>query len=43
MTELYWQQYLEKISLQPLERKDKFWTGMKTKMNTYYKHPKHYL
>lgn len=29
MTELYWQRYVELTALEPLNRKDRFWQGIK--------------
>lgn len=33
MTELYWQRYLDQIATEPLNRKDKFWQGIKFQLD----------
>lgn len=42
MTELYWQRYVNQVSMDPLHRKDEFWTSIR---NAYAKkmEPKHHL
>ena len=42
MTEQYWQRYIEITAWEPLNRKDPFWSGIKTAMDKR-KQPKHHL
>ena len=42
MTEQYWQRYLDQIALEPLNRKDPFWSGVRQAMDKK-KQPKHHL
>ena len=33
MTELYWQKYIQQISLDPMHRKDPFWRGIQENLD----------